>query len=243
MKYTMTKIAAVVALTVTASGAQAAPVAWTGEFTMYNNLGVQQDANDAAPGLAAAVTGSIDVAAGTFTLATNQSFFGDYWYTHDSKLYGPGQSPLISTVDTIGNTCAASTQNCASSSKTYKSPVIGANQLLGVTKFQYGFDPTDTSVDPAGAVVNDGIDVFMLWNVTTDVAGTHYTMVDIDWTSNTTMAANGTPGTKMVDGPFPNWSANFNMTAAPVPEASTYGMMLAGLGMVGFAVRRRKLMA
>ena len=31
------------------------------------------------------------------------------------------------------------------------------------------------------------------------------------------------------------------MQAAPVPEASTYGMMLAGLGLVGFAVRRRKL--
>ena len=30
------------------------------------------------------------------------------------------------------------------------------------------------------------------------------------------------------------------MQAAPVPEASTYGMMLAGLGLVGFAVRRRK---
>jgi hypothetical protein len=28
-----------------------------------------------------------------------------------------------------------------------------------------------------------------------------------------------------------------------IPEASTYGMMLAGLGLVGFAVRRRKLMA
>lgn len=31
------------------------------------------------------------------------------------------------------------------------------------------------------------------------------------------------------------------MQAAAVPEASTYGMMLAGLGLVGFAVRRRKL--
>lgn len=30
-------------------------------------------------------------------------------------------------------------------------------------------------------------------------------------------------------------------TVQPVPEASTYGMMLAGLGLVGFAVRRRKL--
>lgn len=32
-------------------------------------------------------------------------------------------------------------------------------------------------------------------------------------------------------------------TVAAVPEASTYGMMLAGLGLVGFAVRRRKVMA
>jgi predicted ABC-type sugar transport system permease subunit len=29
------------------------------------------------------------------------------------------------------------------------------------------------------------------------------------------------------------------VTAAPVPEASTYGMMLAGLGLVGFMARRR----
>ncbi len=39
------------------------------------------------------------------------------------------------------------------------------------------------------------------------------------------------------------WTFNGTAAAAPVPEASTYGMMLAGLGLVGFAVRRRKLMA
>lgn len=45
--------------------------------------------------------------------------------------------------------------------------------------------------------------------------------------------------------PFHTWQANWRLegTMAPVPEASTYGMMLAGLGLVGFAVRRRKLMA
>jgi hypothetical protein len=36
---------------------------------------------------------------------------------------------------------------------------------------------------------------------------------------------------------------HINGIATAVPEASTYGMMLAGLGLVGFAVRRRKLMA
>ena len=40
-----------------------------------------------------------------------------------------------------------------------------------------------------------------------------------------------------------NWRLEGVMATAPVPEASTYGMMLAGLGLVGFAIRRRKLMA
>lgn len=44
------------------------------------------------------------------------------------------------------------------------------------------------------------------------------------------------------DGSTGYWTLQGTAVAA-VPEASTYGMMLAGLGLVGFAVRRRKLMA
>ncbi|MEW6119355.1 MAG: PEP-CTERM sorting domain-containing protein [Pseudomonadota bacterium] len=49
----------------------------------------------------------------------------------------------------------------------------------------------------------------------------------------------------IVGGSFNNFIGTWKVTgtAVPVPEASTYGMMLAGLGLVGFAVRRRKLMA
>lgn len=51
----------------------------------------------------------------------------------------------------------------------------------------------------------------------------------------------------IVGGPFDSntayWTFNGVAAAVPVPEASTYGMMLAGLGLVGFAVRRRKQMA
>ncbi|MEW5873499.1 MAG: PEP-CTERM sorting domain-containing protein [Chloroflexota bacterium] len=49
----------------------------------------------------------------------------------------------------------------------------------------------------------------------------------------------------IVGGSFNNFIGTWKITgvAAPIPEASTYGMMLAGLGLVGFAVRRRKLMA
>jgi hypothetical protein len=49
----------------------------------------------------------------------------------------------------------------------------------------------------------------------------------------------------MMDPGFnPNTNYNLHLVGSasltPVPEASTYGMMLAGLGLVGFAVRRRK---
>ena len=36
------------------------------------------------------------------------------------------------------------------------------------------------------------------------------------------------------------WSHSSIYTAAPVPEPQTYALMLAGLGLVGFAARRRK---
>ena len=54
------------------------------------------------------------------------------------------------------------------------------------------------------------------------------------------VAANWTSGG---DGTFdttiPNTTA-FTVVAAPVPEPETYGMLLAGLGLVGFATRRRQ---
>lgn len=46
---------------------------------------------------------------------------------------------------------------------------------------------------------------------------------------------------KIVGGPFDTQTGTWGLsgTIAAVPEASTYGMMLAGLGLVGFAARRR----
>lgn len=100
---------------------------------------------------------------------------------------------------------------------------VGAGQMGGHIDFAWGG--------------TTGIDVLMVWDVVDNGNGTMtFTSVDTD------ADANLFNGTGMIDGPFPGFSANFNFTA-PVPEASTYGMMLAGLGLVGFAVRRRKLMA
>jgi hypothetical protein len=63
------------------------------------------------------------------------------------------------------------------------------------------------------------------WNATTGA-------YNVSWTST------------VVGGPFNGQTGAWSLQGvAAVPEASTYGMMLAGLGLVGFAVRRRKLMA
>ena len=71
---------------------------------------------------------------------------------------------------------------------------------------------------------------------------------DIGVTGTFQMYPTATPGvsgfyttvSSMPAGPFAGFQPTFNGTAALVPEASTYGMMLAGLGLVGFAVRRRQ---
>lgn len=60
----------------------------------------------------------------------------------------------------------------------------------------------------------------------------YYTM---DWSHVITAAEDVDFQTQRAD-----WHLEGIATTAPVPEASTYGMMLAGLGLVGLVVRRRK---
>lgn len=59
-------------------------------------------------------------------------------------------------------------------------------------------------------------------------------------TANPLVSTFITTQSSMPAGPFAGFQPTFNGTAALVPEASTYGMMLAGLGLVGFAARRRQ---
>lgn len=212
MKFAKTILA--VALGAASTGALAAPLAWTGTFAMYNPLGVQLDANDGASGVVALVTGFIDVTAGTFSLASTDTFFGVPWTTSGGTLFGPG-TYTVSTVDPA--------PGVSGGSYTF---TVGAGQMGGVIDFAWG--------------ATSGIDVVMVWNVVNSHA---YTSTDWD--------GDGIPGAGMIDGPFLGFSANFNMEGVltppdwvpevpAIPEASTYAMMLAGLGVVGLAVCRRK---
>lgn len=218
MKFTMTKMAAGLVLAGVAMSAQAADVAWTGTFAMYDGSDEQMDANDGAPGLLADVTGFIDIDAGTFSLASTNTFFGVTWSTSGGILFGPG-TYTVSTIDGVDG-------------------VAGDGVDGGDYTFTVGEGQLGAQIDFTWSV-NTGIDVVMVWDVATIGGVTTYTSTDWD--------GDGAPGAGMIDGPFPNFSANFDMeheeVIAPVPEASTYSMMLAGLGLIGFAVRRRRLKA
>lgn len=160
------------------------------------------------------ITGFVDPVAMTWNVDGSTPFFGLHWTASGGTLYGAGTH----TVNVNGDGSDAP----GSGDVTF---TVGAGQWGGNINFAWG--------------ANSGIDVFNVWNVVDNGDGTY------DWVS-TDIEGDGIPGMKMVDGPFQGFSANFNFTnttAAPIPEASTYGMMLAGLGLVGFAVRRRKLMA
>lgn len=65
---------------------------------------------------------------------------------------------------------------------------------------------------------------------------------DVSKTTTSTTSA-GQVTTTTYQALFGQWSTNSNLVASPVPEASTYAMMLAGLGLVGWmgSARRKTL--
>jgi hypothetical protein len=209
MTFTKTLLAA--ALATAAMSAQAAPDALlnTSNFQMFDPTGAFVG-GAAAPTL----TGFIDTVAGTWNVASTTPFFGLQWTASGGTLYGAGTH----TVNVNGDGALGA----GVGDMTF---TVGAGQVGGNINFAWG--------------ATSGIDVFNIWNVSTVGGVTTYTSTNFSAIYNgVAVAPDAILGLGMVDGPFPGFSANFNMATA-VPEASTYGMMLAGLGLVGFAVRRR----
>ena len=150
----MKKTVLATALLLSMGAAQAAPVAWTGGFDMYNPVGGVVDANDLLPGTTAYVTGMIDTAAGTFTLGSTDTFFASNWSTSGGTLYTAG-TYTVSTVDPA--------PGVSGGSYTF---TVGAGQLGAMVDFAWS--------------TTTGIDVLMIWNVATSGGMTTYTMTDPD---------------------------------------------------------------
>jgi hypothetical protein len=214
MKFTMTKIAAVAALALASSAAMAAPVATTGVFNMFAMKGLDQNPGNTT------MTGPINV--DTAVTGFIDTAAGTWGVSSTNTFFGANWTASNGTlVQAAGNyalntTTGAVTAAAPDTVGTADGSMhftVGAGQVAGIIDFAWG--------------VTTGIKVVDVWNVTTSGSNQLYTAAAV-------------PG--MENGPFPGYNAQFNLTA-PVPEASTYGMMLAGLGLVGFAVRRRKLVA
>ena len=202
MKIAFDRLLGAAALAAVSAVAHAAPVAWGGEFALYDpisgsSLGGNND-----------VTGYIDTAAGTWSVASVSPFYGFTWSATGGTLYGPGTH--VVNVNGDGQNAFSGNGNVTFT--------VGAGQLGGNINMSWNG--------------NSGIDVFQVWSVVTvPGVGTVFTSLDAD--------GDGVPGMAMIDGPFVGLDVVFNM-AAPVPEPSAYAMLLAGLGLVGSAVVRRK---
>jgi hypothetical protein len=217
MKFTMTKIAAAAALGLASTAALAVPVASGGVFNMYSQQGLDQANNiQAAPiNVDSTIQGFVDQDAGTWGVSSTMPFYGLTWTASGGTLYTTAGDYALNTTTGAVSAAAPDTTGTSDGSMHF---TIGANQIAGSINFAWGS--------------TTGIRVVNVWNVNAD--------------GSLTASLTGVPG--MENGPFPGFNAAFNLTGpglytAPIPEASTYGMMLAGLGLVGFAVRRRKLMA
>lgn len=184
------KFAATMSL-VLGSTVHAAPTSLTAVFTMRDPTGAIVPSPDST------VTGSFDLAAGTFALQSTTPFQGLQWSTHDGTFFAPG-TYTISTADTTGNTCGSSFAICASAGTvTFTVPT---GHVGGHVKFAWG--------------ATDGIDVFMIWDTlgnSIDFGGT----VD-----GVTVTPDGYDGFKMVDGPFTGFSADFDLSPSPAATTS-----------------------
>lgn len=101
-------------------------------------------------------------------------------------------------------------------------PVFTGSLTDGATTF----DISSFTANWGGTVFNQGNSAAAMTLSNCGAAGCDYSM---SWMST------------IVGGPFNGQTGSWVLggTIAAVPEASTYGMMLAGLGLVGFAARRR----
>jgi hypothetical protein len=117
----MKKTVLATALLLSMGAAQAAPVAWTGVFNMYDSLG-------GYVGGAPNVTGNIDTTAGTFSVASTTPFFGQLWTASGGTLYGAGTH----TVNVNGD---GSDATSGDGNVTF---TVGAGQLGANINFAWG---------------------------------------------------------------------------------------------------------
>lgn len=229
MKFTMTKIAAGLVLAAAATGAQA--VAVNNGDTLTINAGAPVITS--IPGVGDFLTGFTGSWFGMDTDGNGTIVNGEK--TALSAAHSPGiVIGQASTAGPYGNGLAlvGSAGPIVDSWGFFSS--TGTNfTTVGIT------GSTEAGLDMSGWAVAWNnvpfIDMGAGGTATFNWDGVYGSTYTLDYSTAVPLASPAFPGV--------NYSLHLEGTvvqAAPVPEASTYGMMLAGLGLVGFAVRRRK---
>lgn len=122
-----------------------------------------------------------------------------------------------------------------------------SNGQLVMAPGNYAINTVTGTVTPgAGLVANDGTMYFTVgpnqmagvidfaWGASSSIR-----VVNV-WDINPDFSLTAASVAGMENGPFPGFNAAFDFgPVATIPEASTYAMLLAGLGLVGAAVRRK----
>lgn len=225
MKFAMTKLAATMALTLAATGAQAVAVtSW--DLIDFNSDGLISDfAFYSAPaGNSGNKFGRLDTtgaatapncpASGCVAIAMNTGAIGSNVFTSGFDFGGTG----IFMPNIFGNIAA----NIDTSG-----PITSSDLTFSALDFGGLFNGVQFNLAPNGGTSSVVVESLV------DLGGGNY---------GTTIRYVST----VVGGTFNGFQANWRLEGVltAVPEASTYGMMLAGLGLVGGMVaRRRKLLA
>ena len=138
------------------------------------------------------------------TLATNQPFLGVLWVAHDIRVFSEGA--YVFDTDCTGADIAAGITVCGDGP--YLALTVGPGQLGAHMLFDY---PPSTDID-----------VVILWDFNSAFGSPIYNATDPSQTptkiwnlASKDGNGDGIRGIPMVDGPFPNFNANFNLDMAP----------------------------
>jgi hypothetical protein len=294
MKPVMTKIAAVLALTVAATGAHAQTVSNVGNMTVQDlgtvwtggtahvavNSGIGSHTAGTSGGTfyfrdslfsdtggltPAVVADGANSQAGftsggdattQFALSWGSTGLGIINGTNQTSFGGSfdfGGAFTPNSNDCAGGTCVTGTPTGSvvggNLFATIDTGAVTATNLAGLTidlgDFAGFYDPVNENfrLNPNGAtplIGNAVVRTSAMGGVSNSLAA-HQFYYSLDWSStiqsSTGDASNGSPD------PFNGFTVDWHLegigSLAPIPEASTYGMMLAGLGLIAWRTRRQ----